>query len=198
MLIGLTGTYCAGKNHVAALLEARGLPVLDVDKLGYAVLEAEKEAVFARFGKDLRKPDGKVDRRLLGERVFGKPQELADLEAIVHPQANRLTDEWITDQKGKNCVINAALLHRSTSFAQMDRIILVTAPFLTRLLRARRRDGLSWPALVMRFSGQKNFNSQYLAGNAEIYRVENPGLAGSRRLRLKLERRINEISEGIC
>jgi dephospho-CoA kinase len=198
MLIGLTGTYCAGKNHVAALLKARGLPVLDVDKLGYTVLEAEKEAVFARFGGDLQKPDNTVDRRLLGMRVFGKPVELAALEAIVHPQANRLTEEWIAAQKGKYCVINAALLHRAAAFAQLDRIILVTASFLTRLLRAHKRDGLSWSALFKRFASQKNFNSQYLAGNAEIYRVENPGLSGSRRLRLKLEHRIDEILEGIC
>ena len=196
MLIGLTGTYCAGKNHVAALLEARGLPVLDVDKLGYAALEAEKEAVFARFGEDLRKQDGTIDRRLLGEKVFGKRRELADLEAIVHPRANRLTDEWIAAQKGKNCVINAALLHRSTAFARLERVILVTAPFLTRLLRARRRDGLSWLGLFKRFASQKDFDSQYLAADAEIYRVENPGLSGSPRL--KLEHRINEIVERIC
>ena len=198
MLIGLTGTYCAGKNYVAALLKARGLPVLDVDKLGYEALEAEREAVFVRFGKDLQKADNTVDRRLLGQKVFGKPGELAALEAIVHPQANRLTGEWISAQNGKTCVINAALLHRSAAFVLLDRIILVTAPFLTRLLRARRRDRLSWPALLRRFASQKNFNSQYLAGNAEIYKVENPGLSGSRRLRLKLEHRINEILEGIC
>jgi dephospho-CoA kinase len=37
-LIGLTGTYCAGKNHVASLLEQRRLPVLDLDKLGHEVI----------------------------------------------------------------------------------------------------------------------------------------------------------------
>jgi dephospho-CoA kinase len=201
MLIGLTGTYCAGKNYVAAILEERGLPVLDVDKLGYDALEAEKEAVFARFGQDLRKSDlqeagGTVDRRLLGERVFGKPDELAALENIVHPQANRLTEEWI-EKHGKTCVINAALLHRSSAFNRLDIIILVTAPLLTRLLRARKRDGLSWFALFSRFTRQKNFNSQYLAANAEIYRVENSGLAGFGRSRLKLENRLNEILKRI-
>ena len=196
MLIGLTGTYCAGKNYVAALLEARGLPVLDVDKLGYAALEAEKEAVFARFGGDLRKQDGTIDRRLLGQRVFGKRRELADLEAIVHPRANRLTEEWIAAREGKNCVINAALLHRSSTFPRLDCIILVRAPFLTRLLRARRRDGLRWTSLLKRFASQKDFGSQYVAAKAEIYKIENPGLSGSRRL--KLEHRINEIVERMC
>jgi len=202
MLIGLTGAYCAGKNHVAALLEARGLPVLDVDKLGYQVLETEKEAIFAQFGPDLQKADGTPDRRLLGQRVFGNPEKLAALEAIVHPPANRLTDEWAAAQNGP-CVINAALLHRSSVFNRLDRIIIVTAPFLTRLLRAKRRDKLSFQAILKRFGSQKDFNSQYLSLNAEIYRVENPGLSDSRNLRYgcnanrKLESRIDRIIEGI-
>jgi len=202
MLIGLTGKYCAGKNYVAALLEARGLPVLDVDKLGYRVLEMEKEAIFTQFGGDLQKEGGSLDRRLLGQRVFGKPEKLAALEDIVHPPVNRLTAEWIASQNG-HCVINAALLHRSVVFNRLDRIILVTASFLTRLLRAGRRDGLSWGAILRRFASQKNFDSQYLTVNAEIYKVENPGLSGSRHprynsnTRQKLERRIDKILEGI-
>lgn len=202
MLIGLTGTYCSGKNYIAALLEERGLPVLDVDKLGYEVLETEKTAVFARFGGDLKKPDGSLDRRLLGQRVFGKPEELAALEAIVHPPVNRMTGEWIAEKEkndpgSKHIVINAALLHRSSVFNRLDLIILVEAPFLTRFLRAKKRDRLSFADLMRRFASQKNFTSQYLAVKAEIKRVGNPGLSGSRRQRQKLENRIDKLIEGI-
>jgi len=196
MLIGLAGTYCAGKNHVAEILEKRGLPVLDVDKLGYQVLEAEKDAIFAQFGSDLKKTDGTLDRRLLGQRVFGNPEKLNLLEAIVHPPANRLTDEWIAAQKGL-CVINAALLHRSSVFNKLEAIILVKAPFLTRLIRAKRRDKLSFTAILKRFASQKDFNSQYLSINAEIYRVENSSVFGSLNVQKKLERRIDRIIEGI-
>jgi len=189
MLIGLTGTYCSGKNHVACLLEARGLPVIDVDKLGYQALEAEKETIFAMFGSGLQRDDGSLDRRLLGQRVFGNPEKLAALENIVHPLANRLTDEWIAAQNGP-CVINAALLHKSSAFNRIDRIILVRAPFLTRLLRARRRDKLPWREILRRFASQKDFNAQYLSINAEIYIVENPGLSN-------LRRRIDKFLEGI-
>ena len=194
MIIGLTGTYCAGKNHIAAMLEARGLPVLDVDKLGYHALEAEKESIFAQFGHDLQKADGSLDRRLLGRRVFKDPVKLAALEAIVHPAANRLSDEWVSAQNGP-CVINAALLHRSSAFHKLDRIILVTAPLITRVLRARRRDKLSWLEIFRRFASQKDFNTQYLLINAEIYKVENPGLFCSRNS--KLEGRIYKLIEGI-
>jgi len=200
MLIGLTGTYCSGKNHIAALLEARGLPVLDVDKLGYKVLETEKETIFAQFGGDLRKADGSVDRRLLGQKVFGKPEKLAALEAIVHPAANRLTTEWVAEREragDRACVINAALLHRTPVFARLDRIILVTAPYLTRLIRAKRRDKLSWVEILKRFASQKDFTSQYLSKNAEIYRVKNPGLTGAGNSSKKLDSRLDNFLEGI-
>jgi dephospho-CoA kinase len=192
MIIGLTGAYCAGKNHIAAMLEARGLPVLDVDKLGYQVLENEKNTVFALFGSDLKKADGSMDRRLLGQRVFGHPEKLAALENIIHPGVNRLTDEWIGAQKN-HCVINAALLHRSPVFHKLDRLILVTAPLLTRLIRAKKRDRLPWGEILNRIASQKDFDTQYLSINAEIYRIKNPGFSGS----LKPEHRIDKFIKGI-
>jgi dephospho-CoA kinase len=197
-LIGLAGTYCAGKNFVARLLEERGLPVLDVDKLGHEAVEAGREAVLARFGGDILGADGKINRRLLGERVFGKPEELADLEAIVHPEANRLTEKWITEQTGPACVINAALLHQSSVFNRLDFIILVTAPLLTRLFRARRRDRLPWPVLLKRFESQKQFTAQYFTGKADIYNVDNRGYPScmARFFRRKLENRIDSILSG--
>jgi dephospho-CoA kinase len=195
-IIGLTGTYCAGKNHIAGLLEGRGLAVLDVDKLGHRAIIEEKEAVAARFGEDILGPDGEVDRRRLGARVFGKPEELAALEAIVHPAANRLTLRWIEDQGERPRVINAALLHRSSAFELLDAVILVKAPLLTRLLRAKKRDRLPWPALIRRFQSQRGFTALYKDKNfprpADIYVIDNRGFV-FQTSNNALERRIDEI-----
>jgi dephospho-CoA kinase len=210
-ILGLTGTYCAGKNRIARLLEARGLPALDVDKLGHQAIEAEKEAILARFGADLPGVDGKIDRKRLGARVFGKPEELAALEAIVHPVANRMTGEWIARQEERGtglCVINAALLHRSSVLPRLEGIIIVKAPWFIRLLRAKRRDGLSWKALIRRFRSQKGFENQYyesqyfnknFTGNADIYIIENRGFSTffSRFFERRLERRIDQILSAI-
>jgi len=195
MLIGLTGKYCAGKNHTAAILEKRGLPVLDVDKLGHTALEFKKNEVFSRFGDEVRNSDGSVNRRRLGEKVFGKKDEIIALEAIVHPQTDRMTMEWISSQNGKTCVINAALLHKTAVFGRLDCVLLVTAPFLVRLLRAKHRDRLPWISIFKRLMSQKRFTLQYLAGNADIYIVENPWTvgAGSAGKETKLERKIGEI-----
>jgi dephospho-CoA kinase len=194
-LIGLTGTYCAGKNYVSLLLERRLLPVLDIDKLGHGIIETEKERLLARFGSDILAPGGHIDRKLLGDKVFGKPEELAALEDIVHPGVNRETLVWINSQKEQICVINAALLHRSVVFDDLDAVIIVEAPFFVRLLRARKRDRLPWISLLNRFRSQSSFTSQYFKENTDIYRVENTGFFGFRERynRGKLEKRIDEI-----
>ena len=186
-VIGLTGTYCAGKNYTASLLEAHGLPVLDVDKLGHEVIETEKERLLSCFGSDILGPGGLIDRKLLGEKVFGKPEKLSALEDIIHPAVNRETLLWINAIKEKACVINAALLHRSSAFGKLDAIIIVEAPFFTRLLRARKRDRLPWPALIKRFRSQSDFHTQYFKGKTDIYRVSNPSNCG------KPENQIEEI-----
>jgi hypothetical protein len=80
MLIGLTGKYCAGKNHVAALLEARGFEVLDVDKLGHKATEDQKEAIVGLFGPGVLRQDGAVDRRVLGELTFPTRTNLPPLK----------------------------------------------------------------------------------------------------------------------
>jgi len=194
-LIGLTGPYCAGKNHIAHLLEQRGLAVLDVDKLGHQVITTEKECLVSRFGADILDADGLINRKLLGAKVFGKPEELAALEAIVHPGVNREILDWINARPEKAAVINAALLHRTSAFEALDAVIVVQTNVLVRLLRARRRDRLPWGVLLKRFSSQRKFSSQYSAGKADIYKVENSGFFGfaGRSLRGKTENRISKI-----
>jgi dephospho-CoA kinase len=194
-LIGLTGTYCAGKNHIGAILEERGLPVLDVDKLGQRAIETEREAILDRFGRDILGPTGAIDRRRLGAKVFGRPGELEALQGIVHPAANRMTDQWIAEQGGRPCVINAALLHKSSAFPRLSFVILVRAPVLIRLLRARKRDALPLGQLLARFRSQRQFTAQYFAGKADIYVIENRGYFGfsASRNRKRLEAQINDI-----
>jgi dephospho-CoA kinase len=199
MLIGVTGLYCAGKNYIASLLEKKGFSVLDVDLLGHEAIENKKDEIFARFGEGIKNPllnENKVNRRLLGEKVFGREKEMAALEEIIHPEVNRMTEQWIVAQNGKNCAINAALLHRSSVFRRLDCVVLVCAPWFIRLMRAKRRDKLPWAAIIRRFSSQKQFFAQYLAGNADIYKVENPCVF--RKPELQIDEILKALQGGFC
>jgi dephospho-CoA kinase len=195
MTIGLTGSYCAGKNHVANLLHTRGFEVLDVDRLGHTALELEKTAIVAMFGEAILADDGLINRRKLGERVFSNPEELRNLEKIIHPAVNKLTEDWLAAHEGHDLVVNAALLHRSTVFERLDMIILVRAPFITRLCRARKRDKLPFLDLIKRFASQKDFNSQYFQKRADIHYIDNRGSFGPfHTFRARgLERRLDSV-----
>ena len=200
-LIGITGKYCSGKNHVSSLLEKKGYPSLDLDKLGHKAIEAERDLILKRFGTDILVDnilagdipgaDNLIDRRKLGQKVFGSQKELRALEEIVHPWVNKETKLWINSREESVCLINAALLHRSSAFEQFDLIIIVEAPFLIRLLRAKRRDKLPWLVLLRRLRSQKNFDSQYLRRKTDIYRVGNFSVCMNSGA--KLENKLDEI-----
>ncbi len=87
--IGITGPIGCGKSTVARWMRERpGVVVIDADVVAREVLEPggpPLDAVVARFGSELLRAEGSLDRAALGRVVFADPAALRDLEAIVHP-----------------------------------------------------------------------------------------------------------------
>jgi dephospho-CoA kinase len=75
-VIGLTGGIASGKSTVTGFFKEREIPVIDADVLGHRTYDPGTDtfaAVVKAFGEDLVAPDGSIDRRVLGGKVFGKP-----------------------------------------------------------------------------------------------------------------------------
>jgi phosphopantetheine adenylyltransferase/dephospho-CoA kinase len=89
IVIGLTGGIASGKSTAAEQLRKLGGVIIDADRVGHRSYEPGTpgfEKVVNAFGHDTVGKDGLIDRRVLGGKVFGAPQELERLNAILWPE----------------------------------------------------------------------------------------------------------------
>src|SRR5690606_21856844 len=90
--------------------------------------------------------DGKIDRALLAERVLDDPDAIARLEAIVHPLVRKLQRQFIDEARsaGADLVVLAIpLLFETRGEANVDKVVVVTAPAHVQRQRALARPGMT-------------------------------------------------------
>jgi dephospho-CoA kinase len=148
ILIGLTGNIASGKSEVAKMLADRGATVIDADILAREAVEPDTQAlrdIVKRWGQDVLKKDGSLDRAALRGIVFADQFELDALNRIVHPGVTRLRDREIARARERGddlvvCVI--PLLFERNLVEEFDTIVLVDSPRPLRLERLVATRGL--------------------------------------------------------
>jgi dephospho-CoA kinase len=147
-IVGLTGSIAMGKSTTAAMLRRLGVPVYDADAAVHRLTAAGGRAVAAiaaRFPGVLD-PAGAVDRRLLGPKVFGKPQELKALEAILHPLVREEERRFLARcrrERRRLAVLDIPLLFETRGETRCDRVWVVSASRVIQTQRALRRPGMN-------------------------------------------------------
>jgi dephospho-CoA kinase len=147
-LVGLTGNIGSGKSTVAQLLSERGATIIDADVLARRAVEQGTEAfraIVERWGTSIVALDGMLDRGALRRIVFSDPAELEQLNAIVHPEVERMRGALVEQarQRGDRLVVcDIPLLFERRMTDAFDRIVLVDAPRPVRLERLVRERGL--------------------------------------------------------
>jgi len=143
--IALTGSIGMGKSTVARMFEHAGIPVFDADA-EVRRLQGPGGALVERIGE--RFPDtvsgGVLDRDKLAELVLNDPQQLADLERIVHPEIRAAREEFI-DRNGDApaLLFEIPLLFETASEAEFDKVIVVSAPPDVQRARVLERPGMT-------------------------------------------------------
>ncbi len=146
--VGLTGGIASGKSTVAALLRARGLPVLDADQVARAVVAPGSEGlaqVARRFGPSVLQADGALDRERLRFIVLADPAERAALEQITHPLIRAAIQSWLTQQAeagAQVAVVEAALMVETGTWRLYDALLVVIAPVEVQEARLMQRNQL--------------------------------------------------------
>ncbi|WP_129716597.1 dephospho-CoA kinase [Pedobacter sp. SYP-B3415] len=175
--IGITGGIGSGKTTVCKIFEVLGIPVFYADSQAKALMTTDPilmAGVREAFGKHSYRADGSLDNQHIAGIVFNDDEQLARLNALVHPAVFRAFDVWVAavDRRAPYILKEAALLFESGSYRMCDRNVLVTAPLELRIGRVMERDGASRDAVLQRIARQfddetKEKMADYLITNQE-------------------------------
>jgi len=145
LVIGLTGSIGMGKSTVAAMFAEAGVPVFDADAEVRAMQGPNGEllpAIEAAFPGSTG--ENGVDREALGKLVFGNPEKLAELEAIVHPAVGKKRADFLGLYADEPILVfDIPLLFEGSGHAAVDTIVVVSAPAQAQRARVLARPGMT-------------------------------------------------------
>ncbi|MDB3879891.1 dephospho-CoA kinase [Alphaproteobacteria bacterium] len=153
-IIGLTGSIAAGKSTVAGWIRNLGIATHDADAVVHELLSpqgAAVEAILAEFeldsvGHDIGNLEKGINRQVLGNYVFTRPQAQQQLESILHPIVRQHRDDFLDKHRGISApavVLDVPLLFETGGDAVCDHIIVVYASAETTAKRALARAGMT-------------------------------------------------------
>jgi dephospho-CoA kinase len=168
--IGLTGAIAAGKSEALAALERLGAATLSSDAVVHELLSTERvhDLLVERWGAEVA-PGGEVDRARVGAIVFGRPDELAWLEAALHPLVDERIAAWrVSLPDGVPlAVVEIPLLFETGLESSFDATIAIVAEDATRVERAGERgiDALEGRAARQFSQDEKAARATYVVHN---------------------------------
>jgi dephospho-CoA kinase len=172
--VGLTGGIACGKSYVLGRLAAAGLKTLNLDTVAHDVTApsgAAYDDVVRAFGPAILGPDGRVDRKRLGDLVFADAGARARLNALVHPRVREEEARWAAAADrgpGAALVTDAALLVEAGVHLRFHRMVVVRCPPELQKRRLRERDGLDAAAAEARLAAQMPIDEKRRFGHFEV------------------------------
>jgi len=156
MILGITGGIGCGKSTAAAHFAKRGFRRLDMDELVRDRVFSEPAVVSAlreHFGSGAIGPDGKVDRKTLGNRVFENDSERIWLEQLTHPVVFDLTRAALAEHRRADWAVEVPLLFEQSLENWFDFTLCVACAHEQQLVRLEQR-GLNRALAGQRISKQ--------------------------------------------
>lgn len=139
-----------GKSTAAKMLRRLGVPVHDADAAVHQLLAGDRKVraeIAARFPSVIGEgAGGTIDRQALGAAVFADAAARKDLEAILHPRVRAAAKRFLRNQARAGAplvVLDIPLLYETGGEANVDGVLVVTAPKFLQVRRVLSRPGMS-------------------------------------------------------
>jgi dephospho-CoA kinase len=148
--IALTGSIGMGKSTVAEMFRKAGIPVFDADSVVRHLQTHDPDVIAAigeRFGGTVS--GGVLDRDALAAKVLGHPDELAALEAIIHPGVHSERARFLLSNQDKRALVfDIPLLFETHGEDAFDKVIVVSAALEIQRERVLERPGMTHKKLT--------------------------------------------------
>jgi dephospho-CoA kinase len=145
--VGLTGGVACGKSTVAKMFADLGAQVADADTIAHELYRPGQDVyqeLVKRFGPEIVKPSGEIDRAKLAAAAFDGCR-VEELNKIVHPAVIRQQDRWMRELATRDpyavAVVEAALLFEAGVKDRFDKIMVVTCKPAQKITRFAERTG---------------------------------------------------------
>lgn len=148
IILGLTGSIGMGKSNAAGMLRRLGVPLFDADAVVHRLLASGGAAArtIENLFPGVRDESGAIDRRRLGQRVFGDPAALRRLEAVLHPMVRQAERRFVAQARARRAplvVLDIPLLFETGAPERCDFVLVVSAPLRLQRERVMRRSGMT-------------------------------------------------------
>lgn len=158
--IGLTGGIASGKSTASAILRRWGAYIIDADVVAHRLMEPQAplyKAYCTHFGAGIVLPDGRLDRRRIGQIAFADPAERHWLDETAHPVIRKAMQQELAraEAAGEPCIIlDIPLLFETDWQAHVDETWLIDVPASLQLARLQSRNGYSREEAERRIAAQ--------------------------------------------
>ena len=155
-LIGLTGGIACGKSNLSEALKNNGVLVIDADEIARDISKPGGEAlpgIRQIFGGGVFDGEALNRAKLAGE-VFGKPEKISKLNAIMHPLIFAEMESQIKSNRYLPALVaDVPLLYETGFDRRCDEVWCALAPREEQVIRLLRR-GLSLEEANLRIDSQ--------------------------------------------
>ena len=170
-IIGLTGGIACGKSTVSSYIRKKGFPVIDADQIARKVVEPGSVGlaqIRETFGTIYIRPDGALNREMLGKKVFAEPEALKKLNSITGPLIlEELKKELNTT--APVIFLDAALLLEEEQYRNLvDEVWVVSLKPETQLERLINRNGYGFRQAKNRIASQMRDSERVKQADAVI------------------------------
>ncbi len=180
ILIGLTGGIGSGKSTVAHYLETCGAAVIDADKVGHEALKHDTPAwyeIVDEFGTSTVGPDGEIDRKKLGQVVFGDSAARQRLNRIMWDRIWEMIMERVDGYKASGrpvVVVEAFGLIEAGWDKLVDQVWVVEVSQQAVIKRLKKQRRMTEAEIISRIESQLSPNERAEHANVVIQNEGSP------------------------